>query len=75
MKFLHSCLEIGCARRTLTRACPAAPLEPRLQGWKEHYETSSVTSSYPVSLDAHVTFEAGEAIFTLNNREGKKQSV
>lgn len=47
---------------------------PRLQGLKEHYETSSVTSSYPVSLDAHVTFEAREAIFTLKNREGKKQT-
>lgn len=74
MKFPSSCPEFRCARRTLTRACPAA-LVPRLQGLKKHYETSSVTSSYPVSLDAHVTFEAREAIFTLKNRERKKQSV
>lgn len=30
-----------------------------------------VTDTYPVSFDAHVTFEARESIFTLNIRGEK----
>lgn len=34
-------------------------------------QTDPIPDSYPVSFDAHVTFEARETIFTLNNGEGK----
>jgi len=79
MKFLRSCLETGRTRRTLTGAHLAALPEPCLHNnirasKAKHYEITPVTDSYPVSLDAHIAFEAREAIFTLNNREGKKQT-
>lgn len=34
-------------------------------------QTDPIPDSYPVSFDAHVTFEARETIFTLNNGEEK----
>lgn len=52
----------------MTKTCLAELL------W-EHSETSMGAGSYPVSLDAHIPFEAREAIFTLNSREGKADSV
>lgn len=79
MKFLCSCLEIGRATRTPAGAHLGALPEPRLhnntQAQKaKHHKITSVIDSYPVSFDAHITFEAREAIFTLYNREGENQT-